>query len=488
MTISSCPKCDEKVTVPNNAPRSARVRCPLCQEEYVLSEVLDKLPPALVLLDVPDVVMDDSPTGFAEHGDYAGDYRVAPDDRDAAPAESEESSESPAFHFGGPSAGSATATAKPSFSATPRAKPRKKSPVVEIVKVVVGGVVGLFLAQMILWWIPISSLGVPQRDPLQLGQTIGKIKFISWIVPASVRGTPIDNSGGKVDTADSTQNWAGGAAPATAGANGKKSNPSKTKGNSQNTTATDLVGDPTTLVPPTTSFEDDPFGTGAIPNPLDTNPIAPPVTPKPPEPEIKPTDPEFVGVRNAPKVGTVDLEDAVGNARGALVTLDGSTGLSADERKKAALDFYEASAKLGEVLVYINQQDPNNSSYMEIVAAMFTEFSEQPTRIAQIEVLSDVWLKSETPANQGVLLVGTVKQVRAQGKVFETEVELSTKTPRTVSLITATDPTDFLLADTKILFAGSVLKEPSLNLGGYTGNASEVICGGYIVPLPPTEN
>ena len=68
MSITQCPKCDEKVTLPAGGHRDARVRCPLCQEEYVLSEALDKLPPTLILLDAPLTV--DEPHGELDlHGE-----------------------------------------------------------------------------------------------------------------------------------------------------------------------------------------------------------------------------------------------------------------------------------------------------------------------------------------------------------------------------------------------------------------------------------
>ncbi len=496
MTISSCPKCAEQVTVPNNAPPSARVRCPLCQEEYILSEVLDKLPPALVLLDVPEVAGE---AVGAAHDDDAGDYRFAADDGDTAVAESDESSGTPSFDFGGAGAESAaagTAAAKPSFTATPRAKPRKKSPVIEIVKVVVGGVVGLFMAQMILWWIPISSLGDQQRDPVGFGRTIGQYSFISWIVPKNVRGDatlplhPTKSNGGSTGTNNGAGQLAGGSSFGAATGANTKSNQPKTKGNSQLMTGPDFASDPTTLVGPDTSFEDDPFGLGAAPIPLDIN-ATPTESPKPPEPEIKPpvpqpSDPEFVGVRNAPKKDTADLESAVQDARGAAQTYESSSSLTPAEIRTAARNFYESCALLGEVLAYVNQQDPNNSPHMEVVDQLLNGFATQPETIKLIEVISDQWLQAETPPNQGVILVGTVKEISVQGKIFETKVELSTKTPRTVAMVTATDPASFLKPDVRILLAGAVLKEPSLNLGGYTGNAEQVICGGYIVPIAPS--
>ena len=54
MTIVACPKCADSVVLPGRASRLATVRCPLCQEEFPLAEVLDKMPPALVVVDDPE--------------------------------------------------------------------------------------------------------------------------------------------------------------------------------------------------------------------------------------------------------------------------------------------------------------------------------------------------------------------------------------------------------------------------------------------------
>ena len=54
MTIVACPKCADSVVLPGRASRLATVRCPLCQEQFPLAEVLDKLPPALIVVDDPE--------------------------------------------------------------------------------------------------------------------------------------------------------------------------------------------------------------------------------------------------------------------------------------------------------------------------------------------------------------------------------------------------------------------------------------------------
>ena len=48
--ISTCPKCRKQVTVPRKLDGSSLVRCPLCEEEYELSESLELAPPELIVV------------------------------------------------------------------------------------------------------------------------------------------------------------------------------------------------------------------------------------------------------------------------------------------------------------------------------------------------------------------------------------------------------------------------------------------------------
>jgi len=54
MTTVSCPKCSDEVALPAGASPKATVRCPLCQEEFLLSSILDAMPPLLIVVDDPE--------------------------------------------------------------------------------------------------------------------------------------------------------------------------------------------------------------------------------------------------------------------------------------------------------------------------------------------------------------------------------------------------------------------------------------------------
>ena len=161
MTIAACPKCSEEVSLPSQASAQARVRCPFCQEEYVLSDVLDSLPPALEVLGDLGGSSQDSGHGSASPGESAINAfaAVAAGDSPSKPAAS-------AFDFHEESAPSAARPSKPGTGARPHRRKRKpKKPVIEVLKIVGGGTLGIIGAILIIWWV----IG---KDPFKLGPKV----------------------------------------------------------------------------------------------------------------------------------------------------------------------------------------------------------------------------------------------------------------------------------------------------------------------------
>jgi hypothetical protein len=56
--------------------------------------------------------------------------------------------------------------------------------VVELVKIVAGGLAGLLIAQLMLWWVP----GIGRRDPLGLAPHVPS--WLSSLVPPELRPPP----------------------------------------------------------------------------------------------------------------------------------------------------------------------------------------------------------------------------------------------------------------------------------------------------------
>jgi hypothetical protein len=154
MTIVRCPRCRDELTVPPQASPAALVRCPLCLEEYLLSEALAQVPPALI-------VVGGAAASEATSAPSDAEYRLAGGFAGVA------ESTVPAF--------SQTVTPRSVPAGTPRTRKPSKNAAVEFIKIALGGVAGLAIGLVVLWW-------VFRRDPLEWGPPVSA--YAPWIVPA----------------------------------------------------------------------------------------------------------------------------------------------------------------------------------------------------------------------------------------------------------------------------------------------------------------
>jgi hypothetical protein len=184
MTTVSCPKCSDQVTVPSSAPRSARVRCPLCLEEYDLADVLAQLPPALIVLSAA--------TSAELELAAVGEMEAAT----GSQAGLDRGFSSPLFDAG-PTPAKLASAPTPAFRSAPRPKRKEKSMVGEVVKIVLGGVVGIGLAIVILWWGPGVDLG--------LAPSIAKVSWMRWVLPQKILERVDKSQGIKEENPDDLQ-------------------------------------------------------------------------------------------------------------------------------------------------------------------------------------------------------------------------------------------------------------------------------------------
>ena len=77
MSISSCPRCAQQVTLPMGISTAARVRCPLCRAEYALADALVNMPP---ILEVIGDHAEDLSTDWFDMPSEAADARREPID------------------------------------------------------------------------------------------------------------------------------------------------------------------------------------------------------------------------------------------------------------------------------------------------------------------------------------------------------------------------------------------------------------------------
>jgi hypothetical protein len=91
-----------------------------------------------------------------------------------------------------------------------------------------------------------------------------------------------------------------------------------------------------------------------------------------------------------------------------------------------------------------------------------------------------LWLVPTRRTTPGILVVGKVANVSAQGKLFESEVELEDKMMTKVRIITTQDPKDSFKEGDRVMVLGVLVLEPS-NIPGYEGEMPNVILSGMPV-------
>lgn len=483
MIISSCPSCHEPVTVPHGAGGSARVRCPLCSDEFLLSVVLEKLPPALVLLDAP------APAPSAAVGD--AEVSLAPDfgGRTAG---------SPAFEF----EESAAPGTKKTVSPSARPKRKEKSVAVEMIKVVGGGVVGLGLAVLILWW-------VAGRDPFDFGPKVSA--YAPWMVPEKFRGKTDQGTDNKSDSGTSSSNNKSGNKSGGLGNNVAKGNnggkKSGTNGSGSGSGGIGAAGStPTKPVDKPEVLQGDPFSTPEVKKPDDGIPDIglPVVGPKPKETKPKETKPKettpkdppvdtatpkrFDLAKNLTAATASDLDRALKTIESANADIEialspAVADLSTEKKLEFSQTYYNAIAKLGEVLISVDPADPEIQTAGTSVSAVLDELAKNTPKQRLLAALAERSLKATSRANGGLCVIGTVKRIEPKGKLFEVDVELVTKNKSVVTVVASVDPNAFYKVGSRAMLLGAMVADPATNLSGYEGEAAEVGCVHVYVPL-----
>jgi hypothetical protein len=174
--ISNCPKCAGQVTMPGDGKADWQVKCPLCDQQFSLGEMLEKLPPALIVISAPSAVAaradDEFATLFAGEAERGAGGDIFELDTGAG--------EAPSFTVAGEQAGSGVATASSvsTVTALPRRKKKEKNVVAELAKIVLGGVAGLLIGFFLLLWVwKKDILGVAPNFP----------EWAQWALPADLR-------------------------------------------------------------------------------------------------------------------------------------------------------------------------------------------------------------------------------------------------------------------------------------------------------------
>lgn len=554
MTTVSCPKCSDQVSVPASAPRTARVRCPLCQEEYDLADALAQLPPALIIVSsgvaeepaLAAVGGMDAATG--SHIGSALDHGF-----DGHLEGGSEKSFSASVLEAEPSHAEVVSAPTPAFRSSPRPRRKEKSMVGELVKIVLGGVVGIGLAILILWWGPGVDLG--------LAPTIAKVSWMRWVLPQKILDKVEGNQGNKEENPDDLQpintdagdngkskpsqtGKSGSGASTSSGAIATKakpksmpkaevtldtSDPFAEKGSGgagdlkiESPLSTEPKGTTKKPEPAKTKSieepsEDDPFKLPVKPEPAKTTKPAEPKEPteekpaekpkeepkeekpatekpatekpkeekpkeeKPAEKPEKPTEPTETPPKETPAAAG-NLADGIDAANAAAKAFDDTDAADKEARKTAVVALYNAYAGLGRTVEQANLEDADNAEKLPALRQTLAQVANEPVKLNSIGALAARKLDA-TEGDPGILLAGTVKDLKAAGGHFETTVEL-VRDKRLVTVISVKNPQDNYKVDDQVLILGSIVRDPKEKLPGYKGEAEVVVKSGHAMVVP----
>lgn len=512
MTIAACPKCGEPVRVPDVAGRT-RVACPLCQDSYLFEEVLSKLPPMLRVLDppasteTPTVVMpppasstSDTPTIVMGSTADARQEAGSPDDprpyelQEPPPAASAIHEPPPAspFDFGDQPPTDFSQHHVQSTTAL-RPKANRRHVATELIKIALGGIAGLIIAQAILWWLPAGW----RRDPLHVAPRLpGPMAFLAppeLRVQGSASGRASQASGQTTGInsadlpprlgtppADSQDTVPGGGPPAAAEPDVSDLGPAKPSG-------LDFAG---VLPAPQPGPRDDSSAAAEAPS------LAPPATdnktvPKdaidqpPPETSVD----DMLRVVGAPSFTYADLGSALDAVQAAMKDWTGSADAGASQRYHLAIELFQAFYHLAWKATFADAKVRRSSTIQKQIDSVLVEMARGQESFDLVGNAATSWLGAKKRSTEGVLLSGTVKSIAPRGLYFAVTLEVAGKKRPMVTVLSRTNPSlapkHPLEAGDRILLLGAMVTDPSHHIIAYEGNQPMVIWSGPWVVLPP---
>jgi len=497
MIVVSCPKCHDPVSLPEGSAAESRVECPLCHDEYVLSEILDRLPPKLIVLDAggngqgeaapfPAVTTDEGPDPFAALG--AGGEAAAAASPFAVDASTDE----------GAASGGA-ATTRPRARRRPRPTRKPKSGAMEVAKIVGGGILGLIIAQFIIWW----GIG---KDPFNLGHIVAKV--MPFAVPEEFHiskgdrkknGDDNSNDNNKQNNKQGGQPGANKQAGKQSGTKSKKPGGQPTRPNQQPGGA---GGDPNKPVEP--KFEGTPF---------DDIPAPPGGANTPGRGNNSSGGKDPTGGNDSP---TFDLGGGTDNAAGNTATtkpikLRSARQVTAEDLTAAlkqvqqsrdawlnstasGLEFYSALARLAEVLSHSDVQADAVKRQLKLVEDWIPDFRKNANIRSFIQAAAAKWPAHTERTSDGIMVMGEVTSVRNHKGIWFSTVSFQVgDSHHNYTVVTRVNPhrnnagpNSTYDATDRIALLGVIVDNPSERIEGFESKLPEderagekIILAGY---------
>lgn len=454
MTTVACPRCRDEVMLPPHVSDDVLVRCPLCSEEYSLGEVTRGLPPTLVVVGPSPFVSADN----AEEGELA--LEAAAD----APR---------------PVVLRESAIRRPASRSYPARRP--KNPLVEILKIAGGGVIGLAIGQLILWWMP-GEWDASNRDPANIATAVAR--YAPWIVPANLHDPGVPPAGGEAFPSANRTDAARTPSVATAADRQSPARPAPDLMQRPAGTAPvvptnrsdaerGLMEEPETSAEPQADAAEQPAaeleGEAGDASP-------PPSEPQPDEAAAGDTAPApVVESEGTPEAAEAENDRSVAAVQQALSDWDSEQAAAS---AGAALTALRSAAQV--VSNSPGIEPPARQTADKLAALMELVFSDEE-KLAALAAASRARPLSSVLGGEGVVLVGTLENVRESGDLWQLTVAQGEGS--SVEVLAPRSVTPVLAAPQQVLVLGVLVEDAPAELSGYRGEATRAVFSRLVLPV-----
>jgi hypothetical protein len=400
------------------------------------------------------------------------------------------------------------------------ARPRRaeKSIVAEAAKVVAGGVIGLALGLLVLWW------GF-RRDPLELGPTFAA--YVPWLVPAQFHGSAGRPSSEAIPPENGRATSPGGRSATSTSSNGRKVK-SRTQSAKRDRAQPEdelqtlpLLEEPAkpAAVPelslplalpsgpsaqsPARSLQESDASRGALKPPAEqaARPPAPDASDSPRQDKAQPMpdlrdlldlsfpaqDEQSPLARLLPASPAADTLAAAAAAEAALREYESLPGDDVPGRQRAFAAWYTALGQTAQTLGAVVSEGEDPHFRQASLHPLLDSLEGSPgRRSAAAHLTIQTW--PQTVHGQGLLAVGKVAQCFEQGPPYKLLLEVQVRDQSvTLPLVLSTRPADFCQRDDELIVLGRVVEQPHERLAGYADEHPKAlwVCLARRVPPAP---
>jgi hypothetical protein len=533
MSVVACPKCAEKVSLPEKTPGAAKVRCPLCSATYELSEALAAVPPMLEVVELPEgyeefaAIVHDKPgyvVGYEEErivpdsdsvplsfetpkdeslplgvssftdtidrpspidDDEGTDFRLEGDNT----GEADDGAE-PRYDQWGPTRSSASTAVVPTEEArstesvrptvsSQRRKKKGTNPLFHVAGIILGGALAFPAAFLILLWLP----GSLQRDPVGLGPILGE--HAPFLVPAEFRNpssgtsevaapTPSPPSPSPKDNPRSTTPSAVSQTPSGGNRIIADAPPDPERGFDPLANDNDPLADP--FAEPSTPSIEFPAFPGDEPSldPLESRSGKPVIDPDL-DPDLAPSDDDPIPAPTLERpIDDPDFPPLDPDEPASPMPVADPVAAARTELERANEAFEEASsaekAAAAKSLVEAANELAEQLPRDSVNAPGFEMFLDDNVKWQVAGRLAAGRFDVEDPSG-GIVLAGTVVDSKQAGERHELTIELPTRDKRQVTVVSPLE----VKAGITAFIAGRLTSNAKDMIGGYEGDATKAV-------------